>query len=118
MAPRALKAQGAAAGDQRLINAIADKTRREVMRWVALQLVDISRPDAVSDTHLYAVLAQQFNGLTTGELRRCLDYLVDRGLLRLSVEPLQWWVRLSYQGIDLIEYTTADTLGIARPPMN
>lgn len=117
MAELAFKAPKAAAADQRLVNAIADKARRESMRWEALQVIDLSRPDAVTDTQLQAVLAQRFDGLTRAELRRCLDYLADKGLLRLSVSSFAWWARLTYQGVDLVEYTVADTPGIARPAM-
>lgn len=117
MAELAFKAPKAAAAEQRLVNAMAVKGRRESMRWEALQFIDAMRPESVADTQLVAMLNQRFDGLTKTELRRCLDYLADKGLLRLSVGPFAWWVRLTYQGVDLVEYTVADTPGIARPAM-
>ena len=50
------------------------------------------------------------------EVRRELDYLADRDLVKLRKEPSgRWWGELTRYGVDIAEYTIDCHPGIARP---
>jgi len=53
---------------------------------------------------------------TALELRRQLDYLGDRGLVKLKrLEGGPWTAELTRHGVDFFEYTIDAEPGIARP---
>jgi len=50
------------------------------------------------------------------ELRREMDYLHDRELIKLDKQPSgRWHAELSRFGVDVAEYTVSCEPGIARP---
>jgi hypothetical protein len=63
------------------------------------------------------VVQGEFPDATEMEVRRELDYLESRDLLKVFTDPLgQVSVDLLRYGIDIVEYTVPVDPGIARPP--
>ena len=80
-----------------------------------LLAIDKRRPQPTADSDLLATIRSEFHDVTLNELRRELDYLRVRGLLTITPSSTYWIPSLTYQGIDLVEYTSADIPGIDRP---
>ncbi|MDR2261566.1 MAG: hypothetical protein LBE06_11705 [Azoarcus sp.] len=93
-----------------------EKVRRESMRWNILNVLNKNRPHLMSEVFLLDIIRAIFPGATLVELRRELDYLEERNLVKLSKKPTgQWFAELSRYGIDIAEYTVECHPGIARP---
>ena len=94
-----------------------EKNRREALRWRILQTLDVGRPYPVSDDILIATVAGEDMPVTITDLRRELDYLEERDLLKISGKDdnVHWQAELTRTGIDLVEYTIDCDPGIARP---
>jgi hypothetical protein len=92
------------------------KAKREHVRWLALCWLDAHRPEKTVDLALLALVQTVYAHATIQELHRELDYLADRGLLAVVEESGRWQLKLTYQGVDVVEYTTPCPAGIGRPP--
>lgn len=91
--------------------------QREEARWRIMRTLDAGRPSPVSETLILHVLNDNKLHLSPGELRRQLDYLEHRELLKvLDRESPVWSAELTRVGIDVVEYTCPCDPGIARPP--
>jgi len=93
-----------------------EKTRREALRWRILQTLNVGRPYAIGEDVLLATVGGEDMPVTPMELRRELDYLEDRKLIKISgkCDPI-WSADLTRYGVDLVEYTVECEPGIARP---
>ena len=92
-----------------------EKVRRELHRWLILQCLDVARPLGAGETLLQSALADTVT-ITQLEMRRELDYLVDRELVVVSGRSGQYWhAKLTRHGVDVVEYTVDVEPGIARP---
>jgi hypothetical protein len=95
----------------------AARARREFMRWIVLMTADLWRPSPATLRSLLGVVQGEYPDVTELELRRELDYLESRELLKVFEDPLgQLRVDLTRYGIDIAQYTVAVEPGIARPP--
>lgn len=93
------------------------KVRRESMRWLILRALDFGRPSALHEQLLLSTVQGIFSDSTHLELRRELDYLSDRDLVKIERKPDGiWWADLTRYGTDLVEYSIECEPGIARPP--
>ncbi len=93
-----------------------EKAQREEARWRILRGLDAGRPRPVSETILFRLLQDIQLPLTPQHLRRELDYLEDRGLVRLLGQNTPTWsAELTRHGVDVVEYTIECDPGIARP---
>jgi len=93
------------------------KNVREQARWRILRILDAGRPSPVSESTILLALNDAKLSLTAAELRRELDYLDDRKLVRLvDQDTACWGAELTHYGVDVVEYTIACLPGIARPP--
>lgn len=89
---------------------------REEARWRILRCLDAGRPLPVSETIIYRVLGDINLQITPHGVRRELDYLEERELIRVSdKETPTWSAELTRTGIDVVEYTVPCDPGIARP---
>lgn len=96
--------------------AIVAKVRRETMRWLILNTVNISRPQGMYTEALLPIIQAVYPDATHLELRRELDYLEERELLAIEKDPLdRWFLNLRRYGIEVVEYTCPCDPGIARP---
>jgi DNA-binding transcriptional ArsR family regulator len=93
-----------------------EKAQREETRWRILRALDAGRPLSVSETVLFRALSDASLPISPVSLRRELDYLRDKNLIKLSGEggPV-WAAELTGLGVDVVEYTIPAPPGIARP---
>jgi len=91
------------------------KARREQTRWRVLCWLDAHRPERMTDLALLALVQTLYQDATIHELQRELDYLADRNLLSIKRKGERWAMRLTYQGVDIVEYTVPCPDGIGRP---
>lgn len=93
-----------------------EKTRRETIRWHILVATNAGAPRPVAETLLLSAIQSIPVECTALELRKQLDYLEDRHLLRLARnEGAPWTAELTRHGVDVVEYTVTCDPGIARP---
>ena len=92
------------------------KVRRESMRWNLINTLDKARPHTSSEQFLLDVMRAIYPDATALEVRRELDYLDERAVVKLDKQPSgRWFAELTRTGVDLAEYTIACEPGIARP---
>ncbi len=93
-----------------------EKQRREQLRWLMLSALDAARPLGANEHLILSVVRELIADLTPRELRRELDYLEERGLVKLARKDTPaWHAELTRDGIDVVEYTVECDPGIARP---
>jgi hypothetical protein len=94
-----------------------DKIHREEARWRILRALDAGRPVPVNETIIMRIIQDIKLPMTPHGLRRELDYLEERELIRvLDKDSGTWSAELTRIGIDVVEYTQPCDAGIARPP--
>lgn len=93
-----------------------EKVRRESMRWYILRTLDNTRPVDPHESLVLGTIQAIWPDATQLEVRRQLDYLLDRRLVTLDKRPDgQWICGLTHFGVDVVEYSTDCRPGIARP---
>jgi hypothetical protein len=93
-----------------------DKARREALRWHLLTIANVARPQSMNVAAMLPIITCVYQDATDVELRRHLDYLEERELVKISKDPLDnWAVELTRWGVDIVEYTVDCEPGIARP---
>jgi hypothetical protein len=92
------------------------KVRRESMRWNLIATLNKSRPYTTNEQFLLDVMRAIYPDATPLEVRRELDYLLDRNLVSLDKQPAgTWFADLTRYGVDVAEYTVVCHPGISRP---
>jgi len=92
------------------------KARREHLRWLILLTLNNARPIGAFEGPVLSVAQSEYPDATALELRRELDYLDDRELVKVSKKPDgRWFSELTRYGVDVAEYTVECDPGIARP---
>lgn len=92
------------------------KVRREHVRWLLILTLNNARPVGCYEEVILATLQGMYPDATQLEVRRELDYLAERGLVKLDKQPSgRWFGDLTRYGVDLAEYTIDCAPGIARP---
>jgi hypothetical protein len=93
-----------------------EKVRRENVRWLVILTLHNASPMGAYEELVLATVQGMFQDATALEVRRALDYLSDRELIKLVKEPGgRWFADLTRYGTDLAEYTVDCDPGIARP---
>lgn len=93
-----------------------DKTRRESIRWHILVAVNSGRPEPVAEPLILSAIQSIPIECTARELRRELDYLLDRKFVDLRrPEGAPWIADLTRHGVDFVEYNIDAEPGILRP---
>lgn len=93
------------------------KVRRETMRWLVILTLHNASPMGAYEELVLATVQGMFPDASALEVRRVLDYLFDRDLVKLEKQPSgRWFADLTRFGTDLAEYTVDVDPGIARPP--
>lgn len=94
------------------------KVRREQIRWFLLVSANISRPAGMYTEAMLPIVQATYPDATHQEIRRELDYLEERELVKVKRDSMdRWFVELTRHGVDLVEYTVDVEPGIARPRM-
>ena len=92
------------------------KVRRESLRWLILLTLNNARPMGAQEGPILSVAQSVYPDATPLELRRELDYLEERELVKIHRDPLdRWMVELTRWGVDVVEYTVECDPGVARP---
>ena len=92
------------------------KARREMNRWTIILTLNNARPIGASEELILSVIQSVNQDATALEIRRELDYLEVRELVKVNRSPNgHWTAELSRHGVDLAEYTVDCDPGIARP---
>lgn len=92
------------------------RLRREDLRWLILLTLNNARPFGAFEGLVLTVAQSVYPDATALELRRELDYLHERELIKLDKQPSgKWHAELSRFGVDVAEYTIVCEPGIARP---
>ncbi len=92
------------------------RIRRENIRWHLLSAVNLSRPVGIYTEALLPIVQSVYGDATHQEVRRELDYLEEREMVRIARDPTdRWFVALTRTGIDFVEYTIEGQPGVARP---
>ena len=100
-----------------LDRAQATRDRSAFMRWIVLLAMNINRPTHSTLRFLLQVVRGEYDDATEMQVRRELDYLESRDLVKVFTDPLgQVSAELTRFGIDIAEYTVDVEPGIARPP--
>jgi len=93
-----------------------EKVRRETMRWTVILTLLNASPMGAFEELVLATVQGMFPDATALEVRRVLDYLSDRDLVKLDKQPSgRWFADLTRYGTDIAEYTVDCDPGIARP---
>jgi hypothetical protein len=93
------------------------KARRESVRWLILLTLNAARPVGASELIVMDCIRQAQPDVTERELRLEMDYLADRRLVDITRRDHQtWFLKLTRDGVDVVEYTVDCDPGIARPP--
>lgn len=71
------------------------KIRRESLRWLILLTLNNARPVGAYEMPILAVAQSEYPDATPLEIRRELDYLGDRDLVKLTKEPSGRWFATS-----------------------
>ena len=94
----------------------AARVRRESLRWLVVLTLNNARPVGAFESTVLAVAQSEYPDATALELRRELDYLDERKLVRIDRQPSgRWFADLTRHGVDVAEYTVDCDPGIARP---
>lgn len=92
------------------------RVRREALRWLILLTLNNARPIGAFEGLVLSVGQSEYPDATALELRRELDYLDERKLVKLDKQPSgRWHAELTRYGIDVAEYTVDCAPGISRP---
>jgi len=92
------------------------RIRREGLRWLILLTLNNARPIGAYEGLVLSVARSEYPDATELELRRELDYLHDRELVKVDKQPNgRWHCELTRIGVDVAEYTVPCEPGIARP---
>jgi predicted ArsR family transcriptional regulator len=92
------------------------KIRRETIRWNILLTLNNAQPLGAFDSLVLSVIRAEYLDATQQEVRRELDYLSERDLVKVEHKPNgQWFCKLKRYGVDVVEYTVDCEPGIARP---
>ncbi|MBK6567967.1 hypothetical protein [Candidatus Aalborgicola defluviihabitans] len=92
------------------------RLRREALRWLILLTLNNARPIGAYELLILSVAQSEYPDATALELRRELDYLHDRELVKIDKQPSgKWFSELTRIGVDVAEYTVPCEPGIARP---
>lgn len=91
--------------------------RRGAIRWHLLATINWVRPQPGMHTSgLLPVIQSVYADATEHEIRRELDYLEERQLVKIFRDPLDYWTaELTRDGIDVVEYTVECDAGVSRP---
>lgn len=92
------------------------KIRRESLRWLILLTLNNARPIGAFEALILSVAQSEYPDATPLEVRRELDYLHERDLVKIDKQPSgKWFAELTRFGVDIAEYTIDCDPGIARP---
>ncbi len=92
------------------------KARRETIRCTIILILNNARPVSTNEQLVLSTMQAIFPDASPLEVRRELDYLEERELVKIEKQPSgAWYAELTRLGVDVAEYTVDVEPGIARP---
>ena len=86
------------------------------MRWDILEALNQIAPDWIREDVLSRALEKSHLLPPGANIRRELDYLEQKQFILIDKEAgAQWLLKLSATGIDYLEYSAPEIMGIDRP---
>lgn len=102
--------------DASRIASLLARERPATIRWLLLVTLHVARPQGMNASALRPVIRASYGDVTDMEIRRELDYLHDRELVELKLDPLgEWSAKIDRYGVDIVEYSVECDPGINRP---
>lgn len=93
-----------------------EKARREELRWMILRALYAAQPIGTTEIIVMKAMEPVVPDVTLIEIRRELDYLAERDLVKVTAADTPvWFAKINRRGIDIVEYTVDCHPGIARP---
>ncbi len=96
-----------------------DQSRREVLRWQVLHILNYCRENFTSERQILLVIGDEVPDCSPNELRQELTYLQLKKLIEIDRQTTDAGkvlrARIDSMGIDFVEYNSDDLVGIARP---
>lgn len=93
-----------------------ERARREELRWMILRALYAAQPIGTTEIIVMKAMEPVVPDVTMSEIRRELDYLAERDLVKVvSCDMPVWFAKINRRGIDIVEYTVDCHPGIARP---
>jgi len=93
-----------------------EQIRRETLRWLILRTLHMAQDIGASETLIKNTVEVEITDVTSGEIRRALDYLEERKLIRINDRDRAVWVaKINRYGCDVVEYEVSCEPGIKRP---
>jgi hypothetical protein len=93
-----------------------DRAKREELRWLILLTLYQAQEIGLSENIILNSVQPCMPDVTQTEIRRGMDYLVERDLITIEDRRRQvWFAKINRVGIDIVEYTIDCHPGIARP---
>jgi len=91
------------------------RAQRETLRWLLLKALNTAGHVGASESLLLTVVSPAVSGVTPVGIKHELHYLQDRGLITTERDRPAWLARITADGTDVVDYTTACPPGIGRP---
>lgn len=96
-----------------------DRARRESLRWQILLVLYHCRENLTRESQILAVIDDEIDNCFVHELRRELSYLESKKLIKVTqkstVSGKVWSAQIDHGGVDFVEYSSDDIVGIGRP---
>lgn len=91
-----------------------NRHRREGLRADILLILNVARPTGASETLILRTLGDSYDDVGPNELRRELDYLEDKELVKITQrERTTWKAELTSSGVDVVEGARSTPAGIS-----
>lgn len=105
------------------MNDSIDIARKKMARWRVLRILYSGQPYPVGEGLIAEIMPDADLAMTPAEIRNVLQYLFDKALINVKEvrrpgEGVLWEARLLPNGVDFVEYNSADDTGITRPYKN
>ena len=97
------------------MNIDMERARREEMRWLILRTLYAAQPIGTSEVIIRNAITDIVSDVTDLDVRRELDYLGERNLVKIERDRPVWFAKINNHGLDVVEYTADCRPGIARP---
>lgn len=91
--------------------------RHRLRRLRILQVLSQNRPDPIGDGLINRCLRHDVDlGFTASNIRNSLDYLLERGLVIITLRTEErWMAKISANGIDFLDGLGPKIEGVAHP---
>lgn len=96
-----------------------DQSRRELLRWQILHVLNYCRESFTSERQLLMVIGDEILDCSQHELRQEIAYLRSKNLVEIDFRDTSsgrlWQAKILAGGMDFVEYNSPDLVGITRP---